>query len=166
LPVDTSAIYIFYLAREYDQAVEECQTALGLDPNFARAHANCGLAYEAKGMYREAVTEFEKALTVSGTQATYAGLLGHALAVSGEKGKALKVLDGLREGSKQTYVPAYDMAVIYVGLGEKDQAFRWLQNAYEERSSWLPLVAVNPVFDGLRSDPRFQDLLRRMNFPL
>jgi tetratricopeptide (TPR) repeat protein len=166
LPVDTSAIYIFYLAREYDRAVEECRKALDLDPNFARAHANCGLAYEAKSMYREAVTEFEKALTVSGTQATYAGLLGHALAVSGEKGKALKVLDGLREGSKQTYVPAYDMAVIYVGLGEKDQAFRWLQNAYEERSSWLPLVAVNPVFDGLRSDPRFQDLLRRMNFPL
>jgi TolB-like protein/Flp pilus assembly protein TadD len=165
LPVETSAIYIFYLAREYDQAVEECQTALDLDPNFARAHANCGLAYEAKGMYREAVTEFEKAVTISGTQATYAGLLGHALAVSGEKGKALKILDGLRERSKQTYVPAYDMAVIYVGLGEKDQAFGWLQNAYEERSSWLPMVAVNPLFDGLRSDPRFQDLLRRMNFP-
>jgi len=165
LPVDTSAIYIFYLSREYDRAVEECRKALDLDPNFARAHSNCGLAYEAKGMYREAITEFEKAVTISGTRATYAGQLGHALAVSGEKGQALKILEELRERSKQTYVPAHEMAVICVGLGEKDQAFGWLRNAYEERSSWLPMLAVSPLFDGLRSDPRFQALLRRMNLP-
>jgi hypothetical protein len=91
--------------------------------------------------------------------------LGHAYAVSGQRREALKVLAELNERSKQSYVSSYDIAAIHAGLGDKDTAFKWLDKAYEERSGMLPHLRWEPRLDPLRSAPRFQDLLRRMNFP-
>ena len=85
--------------------------------------------------------------------------------MGGKRGEALKILDELKQLSKRRYVAAYSVAAVYAGLGEKEQAFAWLEKAAEERSAMLPFVRVRPWFDPLRSDPRFQDLLRRMNFP-
>jgi tetratricopeptide (TPR) repeat protein len=88
--------------------------------------------------------------------------LGHAYAVSGERDKANQILTELREASRQRYVNPYLLAVIYLGLGDKDQAFVWLDKAFQDRSSFLIWLKVEPQFDSLRDDPRFQDLLRRV----
>ena len=90
-------------------------------------------------------------------------LLGHAYALSGNRDEARKINDALMDQSKQQYVPALNIALIHAGLGENDLAFEWLDRAFEERSSWLVSLKVEPLFDSLRSDPRFNDLLRRIN---
>ncbi len=147
----------FYSARQYDQAIEQYHKALEMDPNFRLAHGNLGSAYLQKSMDREGVAEFEKAGSVSG--------LAYAYAVSGKRVEAQKALDRIYELSKQKYVPADRFATIYIGLGEKDKAIEWLEKGYEERSTGGPPTGlkVQPEFDPLRSDPRFADLLRRMN---
>ena len=90
------------------------------------------------------------------------GALGHAYAVSGQRDRAQKVLVELKQLMKRRYVAPFEVAVIYVGLGDKDQTFEWLERAYQDRSHWLIWLKIDPRFDSLRSDPRYQDLLRRM----
>ena len=85
--------------------------------------------------------------------------------MSGKRGEALRILDELMELLQRRYVSPSSFAIVYIGLGDKDQAFAWLEKAYEDRSTFLTEFKVEPMFDSLRSDPRFQDLLRRMNFP-
>jgi len=165
LPVNTSAIILYCLERRFDHAVEHCQKTLELDPDFARAHGNCGLVYQQKTMFEEAIREFKKAVDISKGSSLYLGLLGHAYALANKRAEAMKILDELKQRTKQEYIPPYDIAVIYLGLGEKDEFFAWLQKAYEDRSAWLPCLKVDPVYDPVRSDPRFQDLLRRIGLP-
>jgi DNA-binding winged helix-turn-helix (wHTH) protein/TolB-like protein/Tfp pilus assembly protein PilF len=152
--------WILYLAGRYDEAIEHCNKLLDVDPNFFPAHRYLGLAYEQKGMYTEAISEFEKGVKLSGSPLMVA-LLGHAYAASGNRGEARRVLAEL-EQQKQKYVSPYTVAAIYAGLGEKDQAFKWLEKAYSERDIWLMNLRVDPVFKSLRSDRRFADLLRRL----
>ena len=101
-------------------------------------------------------------MDLSGGGSVYQGLLGHAYAQAGKRAEAIRVLEGLKQRSKQHYVSPYDFAIIYLGLGEKDKTFAWFEQAYQERSSWMPWLQVDPLYDPLRSDPRFKDLLRRM----
>jgi tetratricopeptide (TPR) repeat protein len=167
-PVSTvsnwNAGFIFYLARRYDQAIDQERKTLELDPNFLPAHGLLGEIYAQKSMYKEAVTEFEKGLAVSSGDGYALGGLGYAHAKAGRKDEAQKLLNQLKELSTQKYVPAYSISEIYVGLGEKENAFEWLEKAYEERSARLGVsIKCDPLFDPLRSDPRFADLLRRMN---
>ena len=157
--------WVFYLQQEYDQAIEQCRKTLELEPRFVMAHWQLGRAFLKKAKYEEAIPEFETAVTLSRENPLQVGALGHAYGIAGKRSKALKTLKKLKELSTQRYVPAYDMALIYVGLGEKEQAFEWLERAWKERFGWLVFINVEPIFDPLRSDPRFQDLLRRMNFP-
>jgi tetratricopeptide (TPR) repeat protein len=153
-----------YFARQYDQAIEQDQKTLELDPNYVGAHMTLGQAYFQKSMYKEGIAEVEKELAISPGNPAALSVLGYAYAVAGKRADAQKVLNELTELSKQKYVPAWAMAEIYVGLGEKDRAFEWLEKAYEERfAGLLGGIKVDPVFDPLRSDPRFADLLRRMN---
>jgi len=154
-----------YLARQYDQAIEQFQKTLELDPNFARAHAMLGRAYVEKSMYKEGIAECEKELLIFPGSTFSLTELGYAYAMAGRIAEAQKVLDKLNEISKEGYVPAVSRVRTYVGRGEKDKAFKWLEKAYEDRSigSSFALVKVDPAYDPLRSDPRFTDLLRRMN---
>jgi eukaryotic-like serine/threonine-protein kinase len=153
----------FYYAREYDLAIERLLKTLEIDSNFAHAHRLLGEAYRKKGMFEEAIAEIQKAVTLSaGSGVYYLAQLGNAYALSGKRGEALRILDELRKLSQHKYVSPTDFAIVYIGLGEKDQAFAWLERAYEERSGFLTELMVEPMFDSLRSDPRFQELLHRM----
>ncbi len=152
--------WILYLAGQNDRAIEQCTKILDLDPNSFPAMRYRGLAYEQKGMYPEAIADFQKGVKLSGSPLMLA-LLGHAYAASGKRAEAQKVLGELRDLQSQRYVSPYTVAAIYAGLGEKDQAFKWLEKAYDERDIWVMNLKVDPVFGKLRSDRRFPDLLAR-----
>jgi tetratricopeptide (TPR) repeat protein len=153
-----------YRARKYDQAIEQFQKGLELDPSFPSFYVFLPAAYEQKGMYEEAIASFQKAIPMTRGHAKSLVLagLGHVYAVSGKKVEARKLLNELERLARQEYVPAVAIALIYAGLGEKDQAFAWLEKAYEERAFEMTWLKSEPRWDSLRSDPRFADLLRRM----
>src|SRR6266508_832288 len=161
LIINSSAGRILYLEREYDQASEQLHKALELDPNFARAHFFLGQVYQEKGLNEQAVAEFQKALQLDVNQYLLAGL-GYAYATSGKRDEAMKVLDKQKDLSKQRYASFYGIAIIHLGLGEKDAAFESLEKAYQERSEGLSSLMVEPRWDSLRADPRFADLLKRI----
>jgi serine/threonine protein kinase/tetratricopeptide (TPR) repeat protein len=161
-PISANLGLTLYLARQSHQAIKQFQKTLEMDQNFVYAHWQLGLAYEQQEMVPEAIAEFRKAITLSGGSALTTALLGHAYAVSGKAGEALKVLDELRELSKRRYVSSYRVAAIYVGLGEKDLAFQWLDRAYQERDGWLIWLRLDPVMEPLISDKRFDHLIRRI----
>jgi len=154
--------YRFYYARQYAEAIEQCQKTLAIDPKFVPAHVYLGRAYEQKGMYKEAAAEFRKALEISEGDSNELASLGHLYAISGQPAEARNILAQLKERSTQTYVQPMWIAAIHVGLDEKELAFDWLQRALEDRSVWLLYLKVDPMFDSLRSDQRFMDLLRRI----
>jgi len=166
LVINAAVGVTLHFRRQYDQAIEQYRKTVEMDPNFPLTRLWLGMAYEQKKMYEAAVAEFQKASELfEGEPIGLAGL-GHAYAVSGRTAAARKVLEELNQLRQRRYVSAYFMALPYAGLGEKDQAWAWLEKAYEERASWLSdQFKVDPRFDSLRSDPRYQDLLRRMNLP-
>jgi TolB-like protein/DNA-binding winged helix-turn-helix (wHTH) protein/Flp pilus assembly protein TadD len=150
-----------YLARQYDQAVEQLRQTIDMDPNFLWAHRNLGLVYAQKKMYDEAIAEFQKVQELShGEAGEWA--LGHVYALAGKRDEALKIIDKSKKRSHHGYGSAMKLAVIYTGLGEKDQAFEWLEKGFAQHDPLLRSLKVDPWFDNLRSDPRFTDLLRRM----
>ncbi len=154
-----------YLARRFDEAIEECRKTLELDSNFTPARGVLGHVYAAKGMYREALAEYEKYATLSGGSPGSTAFMGYAHARLGQRSQALRVLDQLGAAAKQKYVPALSFAMVYLGLGEKEQAFLWLEKAYDERTNSLAYLKVQAIWDPLRSDPRFADLVRRIGLP-
>ena len=161
LPANRESELESFYARQYDQAIEQDRKTLELDPNFTPALDDLGLAYVEKSMYKEGIAEFEKELAISPGNALALSDLGYDYAVAGRRADAQKVLDQLNALSKQKYVVARYRAKIYAGLGQKDKAFEWLEKGFEERN--LIGIRVEPRYDPLRSDPRFADLLRRMN---
>ncbi|HEY0320581.1 MAG TPA: alpha/beta fold hydrolase [Pyrinomonadaceae bacterium] len=152
----------YYFLRQYDEAIDKCCKTLETDPSFFLAHFYLIPAYEQKGMFEEAINELQKAIALSGGSTAMTALLGHVHAVSGRRDEALEVLTELKEKSEREYVPSYYFVLVYLGLDEKDEALQWLERAYSERSTHLVWLKVDPIFDGLRSDPRFTELLRRM----
>jgi tetratricopeptide (TPR) repeat protein len=160
LPINANVCYVLYSARRYDEALEQCRKALDMDPTFALAHKRLGSVYEQKGMYGEAIAEFRQAITYSNQHPTAMAALAHAYAVSGDRGEAQKVLGELTQLSGRRYVSAYDVAVVYSGLGEKEQAFRWLERAVGQRD-FIVWLKLDPRLEPLRSDSRFDALLRR-----
>jgi TolB-like protein/DNA-binding winged helix-turn-helix (wHTH) protein len=154
-----------YLARRFDEAIEQCRKTLELDPSFAPVHGTLGHAYAAKGMYREALAEYEKTSALSGGSPLSTAFVGYAHARLGQRSYAFRVLDQLRAAAKQRYVSALSFAIVYVGLGEKEQALLWLEKAYDERTNSLAYLKVQATWDPLRSDPRFADLVRRIGLP-
>jgi tetratricopeptide (TPR) repeat protein len=116
-------------------------------------------------MYAQAISTFQKGMEQSECNPKLLASLGHAYALASEREKALKTLDELREISKQRYISPYLFAVVYLGLGDKEQTFAWLEKAFQDRSFLLIWLKVEPQFDALRQDPRFQDLLRRVGLP-
>ncbi len=153
---------IFCWRRQYDQAIKELKNTLAMDPNFTLAHLFLGWAYEQRGMFDQAIAELEKVTGLFAGRWSGSAALGHAYAVAGRRAEALKVLKRLEEESKRREVSKAEIALIYAGLGEKERAFAWLEKAYQDRDSWLVYMKADPRFDPLRSDPRFQDLVRRV----
>ncbi len=158
---NVNAGWIYYFARRFDQAIEEDRKSLDMDPNFARGHWAISEPLEQQGRYAEAMAELEKARQLDETPIMSA-FLGHIYAVSGKKAEARKALDRLAALSKDKYVDPYFIAEIHAALGERDQAFADLENAYNQRSSSLVWLKVEPKFDSLHSDPRYSDLLKRI----
>ncbi len=154
----------YLYARQYDLAIEQLRNTVEADPNIPQPHQFLGEAYERMGLYPEAIAEFRKAQVRDNTPRTLA-FLGWTYAASAKRSQARKVFDELKELSKHRYVSPYFFAIISAGLGENDQAFEWLQRAYDERSESLIYLEVEPVFDRLRSDQRSQDLARRVGLP-
>jgi len=148
-----------YYAGRYDEAVDQCRRTIEMDPNFAVAHWHLGLAYEQKQVFDAAIEEFQKAISLSGGSPLMKAALGHAYAKSQKKDEANKILGELNELSKQEYVSSYEVATIYVALGDNEQAFQLLEKAYAEHSFHLVRLNVSPHFKAISSDPRFQDLV-------
>lgn len=153
----------FYYMRRYDEAIEQYRKTLELDPNFFLARLWLGKSYEQKGMYKEAIAEFQNAMSSEDNPAIL-GALGHVYAVAGNKGGAEKVIKELK-GLSERYVAPYHIAIIYAGIQKKDEAFHWLEEAYQSRDEWLLYLKIDPRLDSLRSDPRFSNLLARAGFP-
>jgi TolB-like protein/Tfp pilus assembly protein PilF len=154
-----------YLARKFDRAIEQAHDTLEMDANFAISYAVLGEVYLSKGMYREGLSALEKYSALSRSGAASLALLGYSHARLGERKESLQVMEALKAASKQSFVPALFVALVYAGLEDKDQAFTWLEKAYEERFNRLAYLKVEALWDPLRSDPRFADLLRRVGIP-
>ncbi len=152
----------FHKARRYDEGIEQCRTVLEINPNYQRAYYDLSWMYEAKGLYKEAAAAYQKYLTLGGASQDEVAGFAEA-AASGAESYWRRKLGYWKERAKQEYVQSWLFAKIYAALDEKDQAFEWLDRAYEARESSLGTLKVHPQFDPLRDDPRFQDLLRRMN---
>jgi TolB-like protein/DNA-binding winged helix-turn-helix (wHTH) protein/Flp pilus assembly protein TadD len=153
-----------YLARRYDEAIGKLDRTLEVDPNVAPAHFARGLSYEQKGKWREALADLETAKRLDDTP-HYAAMLGEAYALSGDKSRARQILRELQARAKREDVSALYPAIIYAGLGEKDAAFAGLEGAFEERATYLLGLKTAAIYDPLRSDPRFDVLLKRMGLP-
>ena len=150
----------YYYARDYDRAIEEYQKVLELFPDDGYARFELATALSQKGLHKEAI---EECLNIEIPNAWFR--LGYIYGAAGEREKALEILDYFLELSKKEFVWTTGIAVIYIGLGEKDKAFEWLEKTYERHELGLDILQVAPQYDPLRPDPRFQDLVARMNFP-
>lgn len=149
----------FYAARRYDEAISQAQKVLEMNPNIGLARSVLGRSYLEKGMYEQAIAEFKKQ-PPSGAVAL--GDLGQAYALAGRRGDSLKEIEKLKKLSQQRYIPPHSLACIYAALGDKDNALEWLEKAYEDRSTLLIWIKVDPRLDDLRSDARFMKILNRM----
>jgi serine/threonine protein kinase/tetratricopeptide (TPR) repeat protein len=158
--------WAFYMARRYEEAIEQFRRTVELDPNYPVTYWILGLVLRKMGRYEMAVAEGEKGVKLSGGSPLMNAALAQTLAAAGRKKEAIRILDELMELAKQKYVASYFFAGIYVGLGEEDRAMEYLEKSYEEHSHWLMYLHMDPSMDGLRSNPRLQDLLRRVGLPL
>ena len=155
---------LFY-AGKHKEAIEMFKRALDMDENFLPAHYYLGNAYAASGMYDDAIMEFEKVLGVAKGYYPALAMLGYSRAKAGRKAEAEQVLKKLVELSKTGHISTLNMVIIYAGLGDVEQAVGWLWKMYEARAGYLIYLKVHPVFATLRSHPRFQDIVKRMNLP-
>jgi tetratricopeptide (TPR) repeat protein len=152
-------------SRQIDEAVAPALRALELDPNLFWAHTILGWAYEQQGLSDQAFGAYEKAIALSGGMVLTIGALGHAYARFGRTDEALAILQQLLTRRESSYVSAYDIAAIHVALGDVDRAFHWLEEAYSEHASFLIHIHWDPRFDGVRDDPRFDEILHRIGLP-
>ncbi len=151
-------------ARRYDDAIAQYKRTLVSNPNFGSAHRALGWAYGLKGMHPEAIAETRTAIELrNGSSAK--GFLGLWLARSGKREEAAQLLNELKQESARNYVQPYTFALIYIGLGDKEEALNWLEKQMSGRAETANQYAVAPELDDLRSEPRFNAMLKRMNLP-
>jgi TolB-like protein/Tfp pilus assembly protein PilF len=161
LIINTSLGRVLYGARQYDRAMEQLKKTIDMDSNFAEAHFQIAMVYEQKRMYGEALTEYQKAIELY-QDPTMTAWSARIYALTGRRSEAERVLAQLTEQAKQKYISPYPIATVYAALGDKDKAFEYLEKVYDERSYYVVFLNIDSVLDGLRSDARFQDLLRRI----
>ncbi len=162
LSISAGRGFILENARRYEESIDQLRRVIAIDPNYYQAHWFLGLTYVANNQLPEAINEAEKAVEVSGRAPAALGVLGFAYGMAGKEREARRVLNELFELQKRRYVPPMAFIYLYIGLGDKDQAFAWLEKSYDERSNHLAFFKVSPTVDRLRSDPRFAQLLQRI----
>ena len=160
LIINSDLAELLLIAHSYDESIRQSRKTIEMDPNFALAHNQLGQAYLQEHKNEEAVAELQDAVQLSGNSPTCLTNLARALVASGKKREASDLLETLKKRATPSYSYAAEIAMIYASLGDKDQAMSWLQKGFDERFN--PGVLIRPGFDPLRSDPRFQDLLRRV----
>lgn len=155
-----------YLARQYDRAIVQLRNTLEMDPSYELPHLILGQAYEEKGSFDLAIPELRKAVDLSHGTPLMVSALAHAYARAGQKTEAQQLLIQLEAASKHQYVSPYYTAIVYVGLGEKEQALSFLEKALKDRSNGLIFMGVEPELDPIRSDPKFIALERELKLPI
>jgi len=163
--IAADAAWVFYLKRDYEQMMEQAKAAVELAPNFWLGHLQLGLAHEKKGDFARALQELEEARRMDDNSGILEMLAG-TYAAAGRPDEARRITEEMVERSKKRYVCAYEVASSYAGLKDRESAFLWLRKSLDERADCSSWIAVDPKFDTLREDPRFQDLLRRIGLPL
>jgi len=151
-------------ARRYEDAANQCRKTLDMDPNFGLAHLCIGIAYVNEGYFKKGIPELQKGMELLPGSPYFLGQLGIAYALSGDRARAREVLSKLKDPS-QPYLPAFSIAMVYAGLADKEQTIFWLKRGYEERNEEMIYMKIEPVLDPIRSDPRFQELIRSVGFP-
>lgn len=163
--IGTDGGFGLYYSKQYDQAAQALMSAIKMNPKFPIAHLWLGRVYQAKEMYDQSIDEYKKMLEGTPLWAVAYAQIGNAYAVSGREAEARAILDSLNSFSKSKYVTSYGVALIYVGLGEKEKAYQWLDKAIEERSHWLVWLGTDPRWAALKSDPKFLKLLAEVGVP-
>jgi TolB-like protein/tetratricopeptide (TPR) repeat protein len=163
--IGTTLTYAYTARGDVNASIAQCKSVIDLDPNYPRAHEYLGLGYLKQGRHSEAIAELQKAVELSGGDRRPLRDLGYGYAFAGKRAEALAVLKELETKYEQHEAIGQDFAAVYAGLGEKDQAFTWLEKDFQARSGLLAWIRWAPPFDSLRSDPRCTDLLRRMGLP-
>jgi TolB-like protein/DNA-binding winged helix-turn-helix (wHTH) protein/Flp pilus assembly protein TadD len=160
LMISTWVALRYYQAHDYTHAIEQARNSVELDSNFAAAHLLLGESYLQAGSHSESLSELKRAASLSGDSSLYTAQVAVALAAAGRKSEALQIAHELETESRTRYVSPYGLAQIYAALNSKEDTFKWLQAAYDDRAVWMEYLAVDPIFDRYRSDHRFQELLR------
>jgi len=163
--INVNETQILLVARRFEEAREKALRTLEMAPSFVVARFYVGVLDLETGRLEEGIGELEKTVSLSSGDARVLAMLGYAYALAGRKAEAHKVLEDMVQRSKHSFISPYQIAVVCVGLGEKDQAIQWLEKGYKDHDNEVPDAGSFPMFDPLRSDPRFQALLRRMNLP-
>ena len=165
ISINFSLGWRFYMARQYDRAIQQLRNTLEMDPSYELPHLVLGLSYAQKGDFGLAIPELRKAVELAHGTPLMTSALANVYARSGNKAEAEKLLADLSAESKRQYVSPYYFAVVYVGLGKPEEAMNWLEKAFTDRSNGLVFLKVEPELDDLRSNPRFVALQRKLNFP-
>lgn len=160
--INTGLGWILFFSGRIEEAIAQYRAAIELEPAFAPVRWRLGEAYAHKGLFDEAIAELRGAVHLSDRSSTALARLGRALAMAGQSDEAAAILDELKQRSIRQYVSPYDVAIVYAGLGDRSGVIEWLERAYEGRASWLSFIGIEPIFDDVRSDSRFADLLRRI----
>jgi serine/threonine-protein kinase len=162
--VSMETAWIYFIARDYDHAIEQAARVTHLEPEFPSAQYILGLACEQKGRFEEARAALERSLAGSQGHAAGPASLGHLFGITGRREEALQMLDQLNVLASRGYVAAFWHSIVCAGLGDLDAAISHLERSYAESDVWLVWINTEPRLDSLRADPRFVQLLRRVGF--
>jgi TolB-like protein/DNA-binding winged helix-turn-helix (wHTH) protein/Tfp pilus assembly protein PilF len=165
LSISAQRGFLLENARRYSEAIEQLLAVIRMDPNHYQAYWILGHTYAANGQHQEAIAASEKAVELSERTPGALGILGLAYGLAGRKAEANQILNELLKLNESRYVTPAALVNVYIGLGDKDQAFAWLEKAYQEKSNYVAFLKVFPILDSIRSDPRFPDLVRRIGLP-
>jgi tetratricopeptide (TPR) repeat protein len=164
-PIHTDIGFSLYYSGNYEQAVEKLQATLNVNPQFGPAHLWLGRSYQQQKKYTQAIQEYKSTLDASPNWSVALAAIGNVYGVSGEKERAQNVVDALQTLSTKKFVTSYGMALVYMGLEEKEQVYAWLNKAYEERSNWLVWLKTDPRFNSIRSEKQFEELVNKVGLP-
>jgi tetratricopeptide (TPR) repeat protein len=164
LQISQSVAFQFFLQGDYEQAIRQLEKTLDMNANYHPSHYMLGWVYKRQGDFAKVIECFQRVRSMDDSP-VFIAALSYAYGLAGEHAKALALLDELEEQSKHRYVSSYARAFAYIGLGQREQVFAWLEKAFEERSEMLPWLDVGAEYDSLRADARFLDLRRRVGLP-